>query len=346
MAGQASSPWPRGAARPPRRRLPPVLVPAALVLLQAADAAASGAGATGARSVGHGSAAGGLVIGREDLLRVRSSLGRISDELHLILGVLDQHIAETPVPLVPTEGAVAAVGAGAAAAAAAAQLLSEAQAQPGEFVPLPRAAENATQGGYVADSPAREYLRAGASWAWVVAEWLVWFGIFVLDIGIVVGMQLFLESIGRKRGGSSIMPKKGVANAIAAKEGHAPGTPIPAPSATPGRGSTQRLSVLSQEEWLAAQLTEHWFKLAVGAGLAVASRLPQYVLNSEGLTCHMLINLAVMLRCMSLVMLLIRDDMTLPKRERAEMAAAAAAAAPASLSDSSRRRPPGINGDG
>lgn len=74
--------------------------------------------------------------------------------------------------------------------------------------------------------------------------------------------------------------------------------------------------MLSQEEFLAAVLAEHWGKLAMGVGLAVAVRLPVHVLNNDSILCHMLINLAVMLRCMSLVMLLIRDDVALPKREK------------------------------
>eukprot|EP00443_Scrippsiella_acuminata_P059921 CAMPEP_0115517742 /NCGR_PEP_ID=MMETSP0271-20121206/77481_1 /TAXON_ID=71861 /ORGANISM="Scrippsiella trochoidea, Strain CCMP3099" /LENGTH=82 /DNA_ID=CAMNT_0002948539 /DNA_START=222 /DNA_END=467 /DNA_ORIENTATION=+ len=57
------------------------------------------------------------------------------------------------------------------------------------------------------------------------------------------------------------MPKKNVASAIAVKAAGGPpmpGAPIPTPSGTPGPHSTQRLSVLSQEEFLAAILAEHW----------------------------------------------------------------------------------------
>lgn len=300
MAGPVAAaslppPPPRRAARQaprPRRwpapslRLRPVLVPTALVLFRAADATGS--------TAGHGGpAAGALVIGREDLLRVRASLGRISDELHLILGVLDQHLE------------------------------ASANVQTGEFVPLPREGLNGTGGaaGVARDGlDSRPLVSASVAWVWAFGEWLVWVGIFALDIGIVVGMQLFLESIGRKRGGSSIMPKKSVASAIAVKNAAGtavPGAPIPTPSGTPGRESSQRLSVLSQEELLAAVLAEHWGKLAAAVGLAVASRLPQHILNNESVLCHMLINLAVMLRCMSLVMLLIRDDVALPKRDKA-----------------------------
>merc|ERR1711874_82285 len=100
-------------------------------------------------------------------------------------------------------------------------------------------------------------------------------GICILDICIVVGMQFFLESITRRRGGSTIMPKRGVASALANKAGSSTGAAIPTPTGTPG--SSQRLSVLSQEEFLAAALTEHWAKLAIGVGFTIACRLPQYI---------------------------------------------------------------------
>jgi len=255
-----------------------------------------------------------VLIGREDLLRVRASLGRISDELHLILGVLDQHLEAPPVAH-PAGASGAHSGFGASAGV---------PAEHEGAVPLPREAP----GSETVTPPPRALMeepRPGlvGPWAWAIGEWLFWLGICALDVSIVVGMQLFLESIGRKRGGSSIMPKRSVATAIATKAAGAPppGAPIPAPSATPGRASTQRLSVLSQEELLAACLTAHWGKLAVAVGLAVACRLPQQVLNSDGFICNMLANLTVMLRCMSLVMLLIRDDMALPKKDKADKGA-------------------------
>lgn len=52
--------------------------------------------------------------------------------------------------------------------------------------------------------------------------------IFFLDIVIVVGMQIFLESIGRKRTGREIMSQKAMANALAkAATGGPTGAPIP-----------------------------------------------------------------------------------------------------------------------
>jgi len=259
----------------------------------------------------HAASAGAVAVGREDLLRVRTSLQRISDELHLILSVLDQQLDAPPVAYAPaSEGHHDR------------DRDADVDAHHPDSVPLPR--EAASDDRPQEPPPDNATGTLLGPWTWAIWGWSCWAGIYALDIGIVVGMQVFLESIGRKRGGSSIMPKKGVAAAIATKAAGAPapGAPIPAPSATPGRASSQRLSVLSQEELLAACLTEHWGKLAVGVGLAVAFRLPQHLLSGESLICHMIANFTVMLRCMSLVMLLVRDDMTLPKKEKPEKEAA------------------------
>jgi len=244
---------------------------------------------------GHGHV-GSVVLGREDLLRVRASLGRISDEMHLILGVLDQHLDSAQDPAMPSSmGRELDIDTSVAKGA-----------EQEDFVPLPR--EELP----VATPTPEARSRVLAAWVWSAAECFFWAGVCVLDVAIIIGMQLFLESISRKRGGSSIISKRSAATAIAKASGGAPGAPIPAPSATPARSSSQRLSVLSQEELLAACLTEHWGKLAIGVGIMVACRLPQRLLNSNGFFCQMMLNLTVMLRCMSLVMLLIREDMALP----------------------------------
>lgn len=270
-----------------------------LAWLLVSGPASSVAASSASQFGGHGHT-GSVVLGREDLLRVRASLGRISDEMHLILGVLDQHL----------DPALAGPSAGPHAVGRELGEDFDASAAEGaeheEFVPLPREE-------FQVATPAPEArARVLAAWAWAAAEWFFWGGVCVLDIAIIIGMQLFLESISRKRGGSSIISKRSAANAIASKAGGPPGAPIPAPSGTP-RSSSQRLSVLSQEELLAACLTEHWGKLAIGVGLMVACRLPQQLLNSNGFFCQMMVNLTVMLRCMSLVMLLIREDMALPR---------------------------------
>jgi len=283
------------------QRLPAVLVPTALALFHVADAAGSGLGSTtmwstlgNANILGYGPAA------REDLLQVRTSLGRISDELHLILGVIDHHLETLPVTL-PSDAA------------------ADAQASEPMPIPMPRqqpGPDDAPQALTPPPQPAKESV--WGSRLWTAGHWLAWAAIWVLDIGLVVSMQLFLESIGRKRKGGEIMPKKSAARAAAEAAAAASSSPggIPAPSATPPPSSTQRLSVLSQEELLAEQLSQHWMKLAIGGALAVACRMPKHFLSDDSLTCNMIMNLTVMLRCMSLVMLLIREDMTLPKKEK------------------------------
>jgi len=259
-------------------------------------------------------AAGVLVLGRDDLLRVQTAFARINDDLRLIMSVLGEHLTVDQSHQDVAYASLQAEPRGLAES----NPKEEAHPHP-DILPMPRepSPEPQLKPQVVASTSAREFMRTSVTWAMCIGEWAFSFGIFGLDVGIVIGMQLFLDSVGRKKGGSSVMSKANAANALAAKVGGTPpGAHIPAPSMTPPPSSTQRLSVLSQEELLAACLTEHWGKLALGLGLAVACRLPPRLLNNQSLLCHMLVNLAVMLRCMSLVMLLIRDDMTLPRKER------------------------------
>lgn len=281
--------------------------------------------------LGSGPAAGALVIGSEDLGKVRGALGRIADEIHVILGILDQHLEATVPALVlhPNEvpglsedlqlraqqveaarRAAAEVASRAAGVAGTAAALAA-----GDFVPMPRAPlEEPTS--LEPDEPKMEGVRAVFAWIWSCMTWLFWVCIFFLDIAIVIGMQIFLESIGQRRTGREIMSRKAMANALAkqATSGTPKGAPIPEPNAA---GSTQRLAVLLQEEVLAAVLTEHWVKIIIGLGLAVAFRLPQCFLSEDGIVFHMLFTLAMVLRFMSPVMLWFRDDMALPKKDKA-----------------------------
>lgn len=247
--------------------------------------------------LGYGPAAGSLVISRDDLVRVRASLGRVSDELHLILGVLDQHLETPPAPIHIEEDRLEGFQGGAT------ERMPRAPPPPPPVTP--------------AEPPG--LFRYSASWVWELGCWLALAALFALDVGIVVYMQVFLENIGRKRGGSSIMTKKQASNILAGKAasaaGAGPGAPIPAPTATPLPSSSQRLSVLSQEELLAAALTEHWQKLVIGIVVAIACRLPSLLLSSDSLTNNMLVNLFIMVRILSVVMLLLENKMTLPSKE-------------------------------
>lgn len=285
--------------------------------------------------LGSGPAAGALVIGSEDLGKVRGALGRIADEIHLILGILDQHLEATvPAPVlhpndVPglsedlqlrAQQVEAARRAAAEVASRAAGVAGTAAAlAAGDFVPMPRAppSEEPIRPSEAPEQVKMEGLRTAFAWIWSCLTSLFWVGMFFLDIAVVIGMQIFLESIGQKRTGREIMSKKAMANALAkqATSGTPKGSPIPEPSAS--SGTTTRLSVLSQEELLAAVLTEHWVKIIIGLGLAVALRLPQCFLSEDGIVFHMFFTLAMVLRFMSPVMLWFRDDMTLPKKEKA-----------------------------
>lgn len=272
-----------------------------------------------------GKRSSGVTFGREDLMIVRSSLGRISEELMTIVAVMDSNLgadggmySSRPKTDIFAEPAVAAAMTGRPVPSV--RHDADNHQVPGTPILMPAGDTAAEEGGLFIKAPEnRPWLNAAMSWFWWCGEWVWWIGLFVLDILIVVGMAFFLESIGRKRGGSKIMPKKIAANAIAVKAAGGPavpGAPIPTPSLTPDRDSSQRLSMLSQEEFLAAWLAEHWVKLSVGAGLAIAGRLPPFLLSNDSILCHMFVNLAVMLRCMSFVMLFIKDDVALPKLEK------------------------------
>mmetsp|Transcript_30193 Transcript_30193/g.55100 ORF Transcript_30193/g.55100 Transcript_30193/m.55100 type:complete len:333 (+) Transcript_30193:83-1081(+) len=238
-------------------------------------------------------------IGREDMLKVRTSLGRISDELASIISVLDRSLeALPPTPPESTAGAGVKVG--------------------DTHIPLPQAGRYGDPAGDVGATHVISEL------VFTVGEILLWACIFFLDIGVVTGMQLFLESIGRKRG-NGVMSKQNVGGALASKTAGAGA--IPTPSSASEHANGTRLSFLSEEDIMAAWLSEHWRKLAAGIIVAFACRMPQRLFHADGLVSSLFTNLAVMLRCMSLVMLLIRDDIALPKKERDKAKVEAAARA-------------------
>ncbi|OLP90719.1 Dynein alpha chain, flagellar outer arm [Symbiodinium microadriaticum] len=115
-------------------------------------------------------------------------------------------------------------------------------------------------------------------------EKFMWLSVFGLDLFVVIAMMLFMESIGGKRPRRSRLLSKREAKELAKKATAAaaagkPGTPIPTPTSAAGRESSQWLAWLSQEELLAALLKEHWFKFAVGLGLAIIVRLLQRVMS-------------------------------------------------------------------
>lgn len=261
-----------------------------------------GALGAGPFTLDYGPMAGALLLQREDLVRVRNSLGRVSEELHVILGIIDQHLESPPVPL-----------------STQAPFEEEASTEASSTSSAPVAGTGSPSVGSKAGSAPHADVSA-AEWCWFAASCAWRFGVFAFDVSVVVGMQLFLSSVGGHRGGAAVMSKQ-QADALTLKEGAGGG--IPTPSATPPPSSSQRLSVLSQEEVLAALLSEHSGKLAAGVGLAALCRLLENLLSSDGIALHLVANLAVMLRCMSVVMFMIRDEVTLPKEDRKRAGAAA-----------------------
>lgn len=243
---------------------------------------------------------------------MRISLGRIADELQNIVGVIDSHLEATVVPPPKPSPSRSRTTAQRERTVASPPAPEPSPPEAAPAGPRPAEVSGPRRGPEREPGPARQAFSSMPlrllAFVWAMGGWAWWAGVFALDTGIVVGMQVFLESIGRRRG--SIMGRRHLASAIAAKAGGA----IPRPLGSVGRESAQRLSVLSQEELLAACLTEHWGKVAAGMGLALLSRLPVHLLDNDGVLCHVLVNLAVMLRCMSLVMLVIRDDVALPKQ--------------------------------
>ena len=256
---------------------------------------------------------GGSVLGRKELQKIKVSLGRINDEVHAILGVLDDFDLETSDSM---EGNIL----GALQSISGLHTLSsEAMAgwvsAPGEIIEVENAS---TSTKHSVTKPSflerwawlRPYVRKGFERSWQIGEKMVWAGLFVLDISVVIGMMLFLESIGRKP--RKLRQKRAETPQNA---GSAPGTPIPAPNATAGRESSQWLAWLSQEELLAACLKEHWFKFVLGLMLAFAVRLPKRILRQESLILHLVINISVTLRCVGLALVLVRDSLLSTKAE-------------------------------
>ncbi|CAE7508005.1 ODA11 [Symbiodinium sp. CCMP2592] len=148
-------------------------------------------------------------------------------------------------------------------------------------------------------------------------EKFMWLSVFGLDLFVVIAMMLFMESIGGKRPHRSRLLSKREAKELAKKAAAAAaaGTPIPTPTSAAGRESSQWLAWLSQEELLAALLKEHWFKFAVGLGLAIVVRLLQRVMSQESLTYHLIVNVTMTLRFVGLALVLLRDAMLSPNPE-------------------------------
>lgn len=273
----------------------------------------------------------GASMGRKELQKIKVSLGRITDEVHAILGVLDDFDPDFDPETRQASsveghlfGALQSISG--LQSALSSEAISSVRSLSERWVVPPgevgSSVENTSAKVKVMPVKPSFLERWAARWAWLgpyvkrglekswqIAEKMAWAGLFVLDISVVIGMMLFLESIGRK-------PKKlRQKRAETPQSGSAPGTPIPAPTATAGRESSQWLAWLSQEELLAACLKEHWFKFVLGLMLAFAVRLPKRILRQESLILHLVINVSVTLRCVGLALVLVRDSLLSTKAE-------------------------------
>lgn len=257
------------------------------------------------------------VLGRAELKKIKTSLGRINDEVHAILGVLDDFDLETPgieeniVSALQTISGLQSAWSTDSISRFSRSLAEKWIPTPAEITPVHNTSTSVEKRPFLERwAWLKEWaLRAGAK-VWQVSQKILWGGLFVLDISVVIGMMLFLESIGKKPRRPRKRPESS-----AAPVGEAPGTPIPTPTATAGRESSQWLAWLSQEELLAACLKEHCFKFLLGLLLAFAVRLPKRILQQESIILHLLVNISVTLRCVGLALVLMRDSLLSPKAE-------------------------------
>jgi hypothetical protein len=123
-------------------------------------------------------------------------------------------------------------------------------------------------------------------WVDVTMGYFFQISLFCFDVCVVVSMMFFLETIGKNK-----RPRAGKVQMLRTSDDSKSGW----------------LAVLSNEEYLAEWLSEHGKKMLLGGSVAMFCRLPRFV-NGDYLFCHIIVNLAVMLRCMSPLMLLLRDD--------------------------------------
>lgn len=237
-------------------------------------------GASGAPSCGF--------VGRQELSKIKASLGRINDEVHAILGVLDDFEDG------PTTALQSLASFQQGLQDFQTDLLGSKEAEPSSRRLSERWQELLSFLREMGEHEIWERL-------WRLSQRLGVVFLFLLDVFVVIGMALFLESLKRK-------PRR-------ARSKEAAGAPIPTPTATAGRESSQWLAWLSQEELLAASLKEHWFKFLLGLLLAMAVRLFDRLMRPESLMFHLIVNVSVTLRVVGLALVLLRDSLTFPRAD-------------------------------
>ena len=255
---------------------------------------------------------GSPILGARELKKIKKSLGRINDEVHAILGVLD----DFDLDVLPEENSQLISSALQSISSLQSVWPTESMSNLGrslkeKWSPTEMPVENSSvekaesvENIFERWAWLKDYATKMSGKLWQISQKCFSGGLFILDISVVIAMMLFLESIGRK-------PRR-LARAAArrlaadAAKADAPGTPIPAPTGSAGRESSQWLAWLSQEELLAACLKEHSFKFILGLLLALSLRLLPRLLSSETLLFHLLLNLSVTLRCVGLALVLLQ----------------------------------------
>ncbi|CAD7961875.1 unnamed protein product [Amoebophrya sp. A25] len=116
---------------------------------------------------------------------------------------------------------------------------------------------------------------------------------FLFDMFIVTSMQLFLDSAAAKKRRKKIL---GDANLS---------------SSANARGKT-KWEIIMQEDVLAKLVDEYAPKAGMSFVAAILLRLPAYILDTEGLTYSMLLNLIITLRCLAVVSMFLGDELTMP----------------------------------
>jgi len=118
--------------------------------------------------------------------------------------------------------------------------------------------------------------------------------LLIFDIIIWTSLQVFLESIGKKK--RKKKPKRARSRSTTPVQEQKP---------------TGRLAILTQEDALARILEEYAGKVIIGVIISISYRIPDYLLGEHSLILQILSNLVITLRGLAATTIFIRDDVAL-----------------------------------
>ncbi|CAD7949242.1 unnamed protein product [Amoebophrya sp. A120] len=173
---------------------------------------------------------------------------------------------------------------------------------------------------------------------WIYVRQGLYFLGFFLDMALWTSMQLFLDSAAAKKRRRKIFQDAslGQAAVVSAASPTLSSSSSQALGSGPGAGSgssssrgvdhhqppvsgdrksrrqRSRWEILMQEDVLAQLVDEYVWKLALSFVIAVALRLPQYLLDTGGVAYSMLLNLIITLRALAAVTFFIGDNLVMP----------------------------------